>query len=140
MAEIFTDCCETQVKLEEQELEVDEILVPEKLVPILNQKRVRLKTNGVFSKHERLFAFDESLKETPEDEEIKDFKTLENEDEMDLLDFALDHEEDEDPAWKPPPPKLKVSENSSVKKVEKPRQCDKCKKIFPRRQNYHFHR
>ena len=55
----------------------------------------------------------------------EDLKTLDN-DELELLDFALDHEEeDEDEAWTPPAPKSKNVETSSVKKIEKPRQCEK---------------
>ena len=43
---------------------VDDVLVPDKLMPILNigKNSVRLKPNVDLSKYERLFALDESLK------------------------------------------------------------------------------
>ena len=58
----------------------------------------------------------------------EDLKTLDN-DELELLDFALDHEEEEEDedeeSWTPPASKSKNVETSSVKKIEKPRQCEK---------------
>ena len=58
----------------------------------------------------------------------EDLKTLDN-DELELLDFALNHEEEEEDedeeSWTPPASKSKNVETSSVKKIEKPRQCEK---------------
>merc|ERR1712001_784008 len=103
-------------------------------MPILNisKNSVRLKPKVDLSKYERLFALDESLKPEQDQEQnlIKeeDLKTLDN-DELELLDFALDHEEEEEDedeeSWTPPASKSKNVETSTVKKIEKPRQCEK---------------
>lgn len=146
-------CCEAVVKTEAEQpnhqngsIGIDDVIVPEKLLPLfgLSNNLVTLKANADFAKYERLFALDESLKlddNEEEDEDIKDvdLKHLDHED-LDILDFALEQEEDED--WKPPPPKVQQQSKTidALKKPEKPRQCEKCKKVFPRRQNYHFHK
>ena len=60
-------CCESPVKIEGNETVlpiIEEVLVPEKLMPVLNvgKKSLRLKPNVDLSKYERLFSLDESLK------------------------------------------------------------------------------
>ena len=60
-------CCESQVKVEGNETVlpiIEEVLVPDKLMPVLNvgKKSLRLKPNVDLSKYERLFSLDESLK------------------------------------------------------------------------------
>ena len=147
-------CCESRINIKTEEHQqngsnefgIDDVIVPEKLLPLLGiaKNPVTLKANTDFAKYERLFALDESLKldqEAEPEEDIKDvdLKNLESED-LDILDFALEQEEDED--WKPPTaPKANQAKSAlDLKKQEKPRQCEKCKKVFPRRQNYHFHK
>ena len=54
----------------------------------------------------------------------EDLKTLDN-DELELLDFALDHEEEgNDRNWSETKPKP-IPAVDTVKKIEKPRQCEK---------------
>lgn len=146
-AQALAHCCESPVKIEnghqEEGEESSEVFVPQQLLPALgiNKTPVKLKQNIDYSQYERLFNVDESLKPDEDDDDLEDVKDegLKNLDDLDFLDFALeqveDQEEPEDPAWKPTP-KVEVMK----KPMEKPRQCDKCKKVFPRRQNYHFHR
>lgn len=157
VAQTLEHCCESYVKVEEPQETIggiDDVIVPEKLLPYfgLAKNPLRLKANVDFSKYDRLFNIDESLKPEHYEGDIKgeDLKNLDNALELDLLEFALDHEEedlededeDELAEWKPSitnnPNKLPIL--VPIKKIEKPRQCDKCKKVFPRRQNYHFHR
>lgn len=152
-AQALAYCTESHVKVEQHEnghvdhIDVEQVFVPELLMSALGVAKtpVKLKHNLDFSPYERLFAVDESLKpdlvNDDQDQDIKD-EELKNLEDLDFLDFALEQVEDteEDPSWKPPA-KVEASEDKVIKKpIEKPRQCDKCKKVFPRRQNYHFHR
>ena len=75
--------------------------------------------------------FSKKIQEQDQEQNLikeEDLKTLDN-DELELLDFALDHEEEEEDedeeSWTPPASKSKNVETSSVKKIEKPRQCEK---------------
>ena len=67
VGEALEYCCESQVKVEGNETVlpiIEEVLVPDKLMPVLNvgKKSLKLKPNVDLSKYERLFSLDESLK------------------------------------------------------------------------------
>ncbi len=159
-AEVLEHCCESKVKIEKSDEEnptasvndvENEIQVPEKLLSCfgLSVPKIKLKSDSDFSKYERLFALDESLKvEVDEEEDLKedDLKNFNDVDELDLLDFALEHEEatededEQDSIWKPASPTSRskstndTSSGSSKQKSEKPRQCDKVRRMrtFPK--------
>ena len=164
VSEILEHCCESQIKIEDQKSNLtgnnENVVVPEKLLPVvlggLSKNVLNFKNNVDLTRYERLFSFDEALSEDleddvedikEEDDEEQNFENLDNE-ELDLIDFALDHEDveeevAEDPAdfiWKPAKPdKIKAAKNPKKVKTPKtaakpapkkpsapkPRQCEK---------------
>ena len=71
VSEALDHCCESQVKIEGSNSNenasiptIDDVLVPEKLMPALNigKNSLKMKVNVDLTKYERLFAIDESLK------------------------------------------------------------------------------